>query len=305
MPRLEISRLSLASGRSARLVAGTRPAGVYTTGQLQQLVHLSHRRLTGRAVIVGAEHVSYSAAMTLHHAGARVVAMVTDEPRHQSYAAFDVAARARYRFELVRSSTVTGLVGRERLEGVEVRRHDGSRRTIDADLVVFTGDWIADHELARLGGLAIDAATTGPLVDTSLASSVEGVFAAGNLVHPVETADVVALDGRHVARSVTTYLRSRLAPHPAPASVEVRASHPLRWVTPQRLVAGVQPARGRFILRTTSFARHPVITVHQGDELIHRQRINHAVGPNRSFTIDAAWTTRVVDHATALTLRLE
>ena len=85
----------------------------------------------------------------------------------------------------------------------------------------------------------------------------------------------------------------------------MRASHPLRWVTPQRLVAGVQPARGRFILRTTSFARHPVITVHQGDELIHRQRINHAVGPNRSFTIDAAWTTRVVDHATALTLRLE
>jgi thioredoxin reductase len=294
--------------RSARLVAGTRPSGVFTTGQLQQLVHLEHRRLEGRAVIVGAEHVSYSAAMTLHHAGARVVAMLTDQPRHQSYAAFDLAARRRYRFELLTSSSVTRLVGRDRLEGVEVRGAHGDIDLIGADLVVFTGDWIADHELARLGGLVIDVATTGPRVDTSLATSAEGVFAAGNLVHPVETADVVALDGRHVARSVTSYLRSSVDAIDvidAPARIDLVTQAPLRWVAPQQVLPGVTPPRGRFILYTSRFARRPTIAVRQGPLLVHHQRVGHAIGPNRPFSIDASWTTRIIDHVTPLEVCLE
>src|SRR5262249_58915473 len=55
--------------RSARLVAGSRPAGVMTTSTLQQLVHLRGRKVGRRAVIVGAEHVSFSAVATLAHGG--------------------------------------------------------------------------------------------------------------------------------------------------------------------------------------------------------------------------------------------
>ena len=277
--------------RSARMVAGTRPPGVYTTGQLQQLVYLHGRSLEGRAVIVGAEHVSYSAAVTLHHAGARVVAMLTNQPRHQSYAAFDVVARRRYRFGLQPLTTVTRLVGRERLEGVEVRHVNGATELIGADLVVFTGDWVADHELARLGGLDLDRATTGPMIDSALATSVEGVFAAGNLVHPVETADVVALDGRHVARSVASFLRARPGQLEAPTRVEVLVEPPLRWIAPQRLAPGVAPSRGRFILHTTEFASRPTVTVNQGDNVVHRQRLAHTISPNRPFH------RRHVDHA--------
>ena len=57
--------------RAARLVPGDRPAGVLTTGELQQRVYLHGERLAGRALVVGAEHVSFSAALTLAHAGAR------------------------------------------------------------------------------------------------------------------------------------------------------------------------------------------------------------------------------------------
>ncbi len=79
--------------RAARLVPGDRPSGVLTTGELQQRVYLGGERLTGRALVVGAEHVSFSAALTLAHAGARVLALVTDQPRHASYAAFASAPR--------------------------------------------------------------------------------------------------------------------------------------------------------------------------------------------------------------------
>ena len=68
----------------ARLVPGDRPAGVMTTGELQQRVYLGRERLTGRALVVGAEHVSFSAAVTLAHAGADVVVLVTEHERQQS-----------------------------------------------------------------------------------------------------------------------------------------------------------------------------------------------------------------------------
>ena len=82
--------------RSARLIPGSRPPGVMNTGTLQQLVHLHGRRLPGRALIVGAEHVSFSALMTLRRAGTEVVAMITELPRQQSLAAAGFAARARF-----------------------------------------------------------------------------------------------------------------------------------------------------------------------------------------------------------------
>ena len=77
---------------------------------------------------------------------------------------------------------------------------------IDCDTVVLTGDWIPDHELARSAGLDIDPGTQGPVVDTALRTSRPGVFAVGNLLHPVDTADIAALDGRHVADHVRAYL---------------------------------------------------------------------------------------------------
>ncbi|MGZ4435907.1 MAG: FAD-dependent oxidoreductase, partial [Trebonia sp.] len=82
--------------RAARLIPGDRPGGVMTTGELQQRVYLEHERLAGRALVVGAEHVSFSAAVTLAHAGARVVALVTEHERQQSYAAFRLGAALRW-----------------------------------------------------------------------------------------------------------------------------------------------------------------------------------------------------------------
>src|SRR6202035_5092884 len=193
--------------RPARLVPGSRPPGVMTTGELQQRVYLHGQRRPGRALVVGAEHVSYSAMVTLAHAGAEVVALVTDEPRPQSYAAFRLGAAVRWRVPVWTHTAVTGLSGRDRLSGAELTDlRTGAARAVPCDTVVFTGDWIPDHELARLAGLDMDAGSRGPVVDTTLATSVPGVYAAGNLVHAAETADVAALGGRHAARQIAAAL---------------------------------------------------------------------------------------------------
>lgn len=199
---LDADAVILATGvrerpRSARLVPGDRPMGILTTGSLQQLVHTG-QPVGNRAVIVGAEHVSFSAILTLAHARCRAVAMVTPLRRHQSFAVVKLATATLRRVPVLTGVDVAEIVGRRRIERVVLT--DG--RTLDCDTVVFTGDWIPDNELARHTGLTMDAAVKGPAVDTMFRTSRPDVFAIGNLVHRVASADRCALDGRAVATVV-------------------------------------------------------------------------------------------------------
>ncbi|MCP9211047.1 NAD(P)/FAD-dependent oxidoreductase [Streptomyces sp. NEAU-Y11] len=292
LERITARAVVLATGarerpRAARLVPGDRPAGVLTTGQLQRAVH-GHRRPVGRrAVVIGAEHISYSAVLTLRHAGAEVAAMVTDLPSHQTFRAFDLGARLRHPFPLLTDTTVTGLTGRGRLEGVRVRHRDGRTAVIPGDTVVFTGDWIPDHELARSAGIALDHGTRGPAVDTGFRTAEPGVFAVGNLLHPVETADVAALDGRFAAGPVLRHLAD--APWPADP-LPVRVAAPLRWIAPNRIDPdGPRPPLERFTLRTAAFLTRPALTVRQDGRTLYRRRVLRTVAPARPLHLPTDW----------------
>ncbi|PKW11402.1 Thioredoxin reductase [Streptomyces sp. 1222.5] len=194
--------------RAARLVPGTRPAGVFTTGELQQAVHLFGQHIGNRAVVVGAEDVSCTAADTVRAAGAQVVALVTELPRARTSRTRARSALLRHGVPLLTETTVTELLGHGRLSGVRVRHRDGRGAVVPCDTVVFTGDFVPEHELARRGGLALDPATRGPAVDGSLHTSRPGVFAAGNLLHAAERARAAASEGVRVAEAVLAFLAS-------------------------------------------------------------------------------------------------
>ncbi|MER5779532.1 NAD(P)/FAD-dependent oxidoreductase, partial [Streptomyces sp. NPDC002039] len=190
LERIRARAVILATGarerpRSARLVPGSRPAGVFTTGELQRWVHLHGGSVGRRAVVVGAEPVARHAVRSLRHAGADVVAMLTERPR----------ARALPGVPLLTATTVSELRGRTSLSGVAVRHRDGRSGVLACDTVVFTGDWIPDHELARRGGVTLDGSTRGPCVDASFRTRTPGVFAVGNALRGVERAATAASEG--------------------------------------------------------------------------------------------------------------
>src|SRR5262249_43419799 len=135
----------------------------------QQLVHLRGKRIVGRALVVGAEHVSFSAVETLAHAGAHVVALVTALPRHQSFELFRIGAALRYGAPVWTRTAVRAIHGRRHVEGVElVDLATGGTRRVACRVIVFTDDWIPDHELAVMAGVELDSGTRGPRVDTGL-----------------------------------------------------------------------------------------------------------------------------------------
>ncbi len=277
--------------RSARLVPGSRPAGVMTTATLQQLVHLQGRRVGRRAVIVGAEHVSFSAVATLAHGGASVAGLVTELPRHQSLMAFRAGAAVRYRAPVWSRTAVSAIHGSERVESVELTELDsGRKRTVECDLVIFTADWIPDHELAVMAGCELDRGTLGPLVDPALRTTRPGVFAVGNLLHPAETADVCAIDGRHVAPAVAAYLHG---PGEWPSHLRVTSRSPLAWVAPNLLLAtGHRPPRDRFLLRSREFVTRARIGVRQDARELWTGRVRRLV-PGRASSIPANWAAQV------------
>jgi thioredoxin reductase len=277
--------------RAARMVPGTRPSGIFTTGQLQQWVYREHRPVGRRAVVVGAEHVSYSAVLTLREAGVHPVALVTDLPRPQSYRLFDLLVRVGLRVPVWTRTSVAGIYGRDRVDGVLVRGPDGDERSLAVDTVVFSGDFVPDNELARLAGLSIDPGTRGPACAAGGVTTAPGVFAAGNLVHPAETADVAAQRAHYVGRAAAEWLRQS-ADRTAPCATErVLVADPLHWVVPNRADPahhGVEPV----LIRSRVFLDHPRVVVTQGNRLLASHRLRSMI-PNRSQHIPSDWWGRV------------
>jgi thioredoxin reductase len=280
--------------RTARRIPGDRPAGVYTTGQLQNLVHLHHEKVGTRAVIVGSELVSWSAALTLQHAGCRTVLMTTEYPAPDVYRLFSTFGGIFFRTKVATRTRVVRVLGRGRVSGVEVEDIlTGNRTVVACDTVVFSGDWIPDHELARSAGIAVDPHTLGPAVDTRLRTDRDGVFAIGNLVHPVDTADGAALDGSHVAPHVLRYLEVGSA---AARGLDLAPGQGFRWLSPSRFTPGdAGPARGFLLLWPDELHNRPTVVARQNGREIGRLRTWWPAAPGRVFRVPY----RLLDGTTA------
>ena len=285
--------------RAARLVPGDRPSGVLTTGELQQRVYLAGERLAGRALVVGAEHVSFSAAVTLAHAGARVLALVTDQPRHQSYAAFQLGAALRWRVPVWTSTAVTRVTGA-----------DGRLAAVDV------------VSASPAGGLP------GPLPATGSSSPATGFRttcsrgprAWRSTRAPAARRSARAWRRRHRACSRrATWCTPRRPPtlprcpagtphgrspctwpapgHPEPSSVPVVAEPPLRWISPNAIDASagigtVLPPLGRFAIRPAEFRERTRLEAWQDGRLLARSRPLRLI-PGRPVHLRAAWVTSV------------
>ena len=213
--------------------------------------------------------------------------MTTRFERAEAYAAFRALGRTALRVPVWTRTRVVSIQGRRRVESVVVEDLDsGQRRTIPCDTVVTTGDWIPDHELARLASIDLDPGTLGPVVDAGLRTSAAGVFAIGNLVHPVDTADAAALDGRHVAETVRQALTGTGSS--AQARVEVLAGDGFRWVSPQRIEPGAAPSRDQLLLWPDRLARLPRVRVVQDGAVLAERRIPWPASPGRVFRVPAS-----------------
>ncbi len=281
--------------RSARLIPGYRPQGIFNTGSLQDFVHGYGRKVGERAVIAGAELVSYSAIHTLRKGGCRVLLMTTEFERDQVYFPYTPyrwwSSRFHLGIPLYRKTRISDIFGKSRLSAVELEDQEtGERRVVECDTLVLTGDWIPDHEFSRLGGLAIDEGTLGPAVDGLLRTSREGVFAAGNLLRGAEPGDVAALEGKYAAESIAAFLEQGGW---IEDGVKVEVRNPLKWIVPNVLEPGRDALpRNRFLFRVKDFTRGGKLSITQGGTVLFEKRFSF-LGPNYSWPVEGSWVGKV------------
>ena len=295
---IEAKSVLLATGvrerpRAARLIPGHRPQGVFTTGSLQRFVYEQGLPVGKRAVIIGAEIVSLSVVTTLLHAGVKVINMVTELPNHQLYLPIFFSAKIFYADILARASILTNtrisnIFGRQRLEGIEVTDLDsGKTEMIECDTVVFTGDWIPENELARRGEVDTGRPSFGPQVDSLFRTSQAGIFAAGNLLRGVETADWAALEGRRAARSIARYLENA---EWSATRLEVQTEEPVAWICPNILSPNARVEGFRFWSR--EFRKNGTLQLRQGARVLYEKKIGW-LKANVALSLSSDWVEKV------------
>jgi NADPH-dependent 2,4-dienoyl-CoA reductase/sulfur reductase-like enzyme len=250
-------RILLATGiretpRAARLVSGDRPQNVLTTGALQRLVEAGAELPFRAPVVIGTELVSFSAVLTLRHAGIKPVAMIESGPRIVARRPADLLTRYILRTPVMtgwRLSRINGSAfDASKLESVTVEGEGGGSRNIPCDAVIFSGGFVPEASL--LAGLADarDGATRGPGVDQCWRLADPRIYAAGNVLRAVETAAWSRREGMAAGNAIADDLLG--AAEPRARLVPLVCSGPILFATPSAIaVPGPQPGPLHMMIR--------------------------------------------------------
>ena len=187
---------------------GTRPSGIFTAGQAQRYVNMEGYHVGRKAVILGSGDIGLIMARRLTLEGAEVLACVEIMPYSGGLARNIVQCLHDYDIPLYLSHTITQIHGYPRVEGVTISEVDdnrnpipGTEQYIECDTVLLSVGLIPENELSKGANVAIDSRTGGPIVNQSLETSVEGIFACGNVVHVHDLVDYVTYESSEAGKS--------------------------------------------------------------------------------------------------------
>jgi hypothetical protein len=187
-------------------------------------------------------------------------------------------------FPILKNTAVHRIVGNRRVEAVELldqRRQEAFQ--VECDTVVMTGRFRPDSSLIDGTPIRKDPCTLGPAVDATFMTSVQNIFAAGNVLRGADMHDLCALEGRLAARSVLSTLRP--AGPGAIRSVPVRAERPIRYVIPQRLTPLPKRLFSKFLpwpeIQLERTLTRPTLEAWSGKERIWQKSFSKLIGHNR------------------------
>ena len=221
------------SNRGNLAVPGDRAEhGILTTGQLQQMVA---RKVTlpmrlKSVIVVGTEHVAFSAIWTARKAGLRVTAMIGGEDRIMSFAPFGSLARL-FGIAVMTDSHVREIEAKDGAVVAAIIETPHGARRLATDGIVFTANWIPETAALAGGPVALDPRTAGPAIDQAMRTSSRGIFAAGNVLHGVESSGWCANEGRHAGDMAARFLRGEIGGDQTGAVIELPSD--LDFIVPQ------------------------------------------------------------------------
>lgn len=291
--------------RSEIKIPGSRPAGVFTAGLAQRYINIENLKPGSRAVILGSGDIGLIMARRCTLEGISVDGVYELMPYANGLRRNVKNCLDDFGIPLHLSTTVTRVIGHDRVEAVEVSKVDehlapipGTERVVPCDTLLLSVGLIPENELSVAADVELDPRTRGAVVDQSLQTSVPGIFACGNVLHVHDLADNVTTESERAGAAAATYALG------GSANVEHGTADPgcQLTVSPAGIAGYALPGRITAVALTKlNFrVRRPVdsarVRILAGDEELFAGKV-HPFKPSvmESFPLPAKVIQRVLD----------
>lgn len=198
--------------RSEIKIPGSRPAGVFTAGLAQRYINIENLKPGSRAVILGSGDIGLIMARRCTLEGISVEGVYELMPYANGLRRNVKNCLDDFGIPLHLSTTVTRVIGHDRVEAVEVSQVDehlapiaGTERIVPCDTLLLSVGLIPENELSVAAGVELDPRTRGAVVDQSLQTGVPGIFACGNVLHVHDLADNVTTESERAGATAAAY----------------------------------------------------------------------------------------------------
>ena len=292
--------------RSEIKIPGSRPAGVFTAGLAQRYINIENLKPGSRAVILGSGDIGLIMARRCTLEGISVEGVYELMPYANGLRRNVKNCLDDFGIPLHLSTTVTRVIGHDRVEAVEVSQVDehlapilGTERVVPCDTLLLSVGLIPENELSVAAGVELDPRTRGAVVDQSLQTGVPGIFACGNVLHVHDLADNVTTESERAGAAAAAYALG------GSADVETGASCQLT-VSPAGIAGYALPGRITAVTLTKlNFrVRRPVdaarVRILAGDEELFADKVRpFKPSVMESFPLPAKAIQRALDLGTS------
>ncbi|MBE6687815.1 MAG: pyridine nucleotide-disulfide oxidoreductase [Ruminococcaceae bacterium] len=265
--------------RGALNIPGSRPSGVFSAGTAQRFVNVEGYMVGKKVVILGSGDIGLIMARRLTLEGAKVECVCELMPYSGGLARNIAQCLDDFGIPLYLSTTVVNIKGKERVEGVTIAKVDENRRPIpetardiDCDTILLSVGLVPENELSKNVGITLDGITGGAVVDQDMQTSMEGIFACGNVLHVHDLVDYVSLEAAHAAKSAVKYLEIKKG---TAKTVNVTATDGVRYTVPQKIDTASMTAENKIFMRVANIYKNKSIYVKCGDTVIKKVKRPH------------------------------
>lgn len=265
--------------RGALNLPGFRPAGIYTAGTAQRLVNIEGKLPGREVVILGSGDIGLIMArrMTLEGANVRVVAELM--PYSGGLKRNIVQCLDDFGIPLKLSHTVIKIHGKERVSGVALAQVDekgrpvpGTEEDYACDTLLLSVGLIPENELSREAGVVLNPATNGPVVDESLQTTEEGIFACGNVLHVHDLVDYVSEEAAAAGQNAARYLQEGKFRVPAAECIEIRTGTGVRYTVPSLLHPKKMQDEQKLRFRVSGVYQNCCVVAERGTNCLLRKK---------------------------------
>ena len=279
--------------RGAIAIPGTRPAGVFSAGTAQRYMNIDGYMVGKRVVILGSGDIGLIMARRLTLEGAKVLACVELMPYSSGLRANIARCLDDFDIPLMLSHTVTDIRGTRRVTGVTVSAVDEKLRPIpgteidfDCDTLLLSVGLLPENELTKSAGIELDPRTRGAKVYENRETSLEGVFACGNVLHVHDLVDFVSEESELAGKAAAEYVLNGEKTRDA---FSVKTSGGVTYTVPQLVRKEPGEEKVRLYLRVNrALPKGSLVVSRDGEEIVRARRVHLAPGEMQTVEVPMA-----------------